>query len=164
MTGREPRLSGVALGCMGMSWAYSPSKRDAARCRQVIALAVEAGVGMVDTADVYGLGANEELVGAALRAHRGSALIATKGGLVKQPGLERPVPCGTPQHLRSAVDGSLRRLGVDAIDLFYLHRTDPAVPLEESWGALAERNHPHAAVLLGAGRPRGPTAQLLPHR
>lgn len=132
-------VSAIGLGCMGMSWAYAPSQRDDRRSVRVIRQAVDLGVTMLDTADVYGLGGNERLVGRALRGRREQVVLASKAGLVPRPGQARPVPRGDPAHLRSAVDGSLRRLGTDRIDLYYLHRVDPAVPLAESWGALAEQ-------------------------
>jgi len=136
--GAELTTTAIGLGCMGMSWGYAPSQRDDARSTRVIRQALDAGVTLFDTADVYGLGANERLLGRALGADRDRVVLATKCGLVPVPGRERPVPCGRPEHLRAAVDASLERLGTDRIDLLYLHRVDPAVPLAESWQALAE--------------------------
>lgn len=128
----------IGLGCMGMSWAYYPSEQNDERSIDVIRLALRSGVAMVDTADIYGHGANEELVGRALRGQREEAVLSTKCGLVAVPGRERPVPCGRPDHIRRSVEASLRRLNTDHIDLYYLHRVDPAVPIEESWGAMTE--------------------------
>lgn len=128
----------IGLGCMGMSWAYSPSHRDRRRSVRVIRQALDAGVTLLDTADVYGPGANEELVAHGVRGRRDQVVLATKCGLVPRAGRERPVPDGRPAHIHAAVDASLRRLGTDHIDLYYLHRVDPRVPLAESWGAMAE--------------------------
>lgn len=135
-------LGAVGLGCMGMSWAYSESQRDDDRAAEVVRTALDLGVGMVDTADVYGDGHNEALVGKGLAGRRGEAFLATKGGLVVD---DLPTKTmhrdASPAHMRRAVEASLRRLGTDVIDLYYLHRVDPAVPLEETWGALAEMVH-----------------------
>lgn len=131
----------IGLGCMGMSWAYVTEKdRDDDAGIALIGQALDRGVTFLDTSDAYGAGHNEGLVGAALRGRRDEAVLATKAGLVgsivdERPHLERN---GHPDHLRAACDASLQRLGVDVIDLYYLHRVDPDVPLEESWGALAE--------------------------
>jgi aryl-alcohol dehydrogenase-like predicted oxidoreductase len=130
----------VGLGCVGMSAEYAPAEIDDERSAQVLARAVELGVRFFDTADVYGPFTNERLVGGALksRTRRGSdVVIATKAGLVIDETSGQSRPCGDPAHLRAACDASLMRLGVDAIDLYYLHRVDPQVPLEDSWGALA---------------------------
>nr|WP_037365673.1 aldo/keto reductase [Nakamurella lactea] len=134
-----PSVSAIGLGCMGMSWAYGQAEQDDAASAALLAEAVESGVSFFDTADVYGLGANEELVGAALAPFADRITLATKAGLAspdRQAG--SLVPDGRPEHLREAVDASLRRLGREVIDLYYLHRVDPAVPLEESWSTMAE--------------------------
>ncbi len=96
------------------------------------------GVSLFDTADVYGPFTNERLVGQGLRGHAGEVVIATKAGLVLDSATGRSRPCGDRRHLRESCDASLRRLGVDVIDLYFLHRVDPAVPLEVSWAAMAE--------------------------
>jgi aryl-alcohol dehydrogenase-like predicted oxidoreductase len=139
-----PEVGAVGLGCMGMSWAYSPEERDDGRSIEVIRAAVGQGVTLIDTADVYGPFHNEELVGEALAglaaADRAPVVLATKGGLVAdgaRPG-KVPNPNGRPEHLRQACEQSLKRLRLDVIDLYQLHRVDPAVPLAESWGAMAE--------------------------
>ncbi|HEY3906988.1 MAG TPA: aldo/keto reductase [Streptosporangiaceae bacterium] len=126
----------VGLGCVGMSAEYAPTEIDDDRSGQVLARAVELGVRFFDTADVYGPFTNERLVGRALGG--ADVVIATKAGLVIDEASGQSRPCGDPAYLRAACDASLTRLGVDAIDLYYLHRVDPQVPLEESWGALAE--------------------------
>jgi aryl-alcohol dehydrogenase-like predicted oxidoreductase len=123
----------VGLGCVGMSAEYNTADIDDDRSLRVISRGIELGVQFFDTADVYGPHANELLLG---RALTGDAVIATKAGLVIEAGRSRP--CGRPDHLRAACDASLGRLGVPVIDLYYLHRVDPDVPLEESWGALAD--------------------------
>ena len=129
----------VGLGCMGMSFAYTPSTRDDDASVAVLRRALDAGPQLVDTADVYGPFTNEELVGRALRDRRDDAVLATKGGLgVCDERAEVIDRDARPEHLRAAIDASLQRLGVDHVDLWYLHRVDPDVPLEESWGVLAE--------------------------
>jgi aryl-alcohol dehydrogenase-like predicted oxidoreductase len=143
-----PSVGAIGLGCMGMSWAYSSGERDDAASVAVIRRALDLGVTLIDTSDVYGPFTNEELVGRALRDRRDDAVLATKGGLVHDPELEglgmRRV--GAPAHLRAALDASLGRLGVDHVDLYQLHRVGDDVSLEESWAALAE--------LVAAGKAR----------
>ncbi|MFI5952525.1 aldo/keto reductase [Cryptosporangium sp. NPDC051539] len=139
-----PRVGAIGLGCMGMTWAYGtdPDSDDPAA---VIAGALGLGVTLIDTSDVYGPFTNEELVGRALAGRRDEVTLATKGGLVANllpdgtPDPTRlPYPDGSPGHLRDAIDASLRRLGVEHIDLYYLHRPDPATPVEDSIGVLAD--------------------------
>lgn len=144
-TRRIPALSRdaapIGLGCMGMSWAYTtPEQADEEGAIETIHGALDRGITFLDTSDAYAMGHNEQLVGRALADRREEAILATKGGLIGsyvdgRPHLERD---GRPEHLRAAVDASLQRLDVDVIDLYYLHRVDPQVPLAESWGALAE--------------------------
>ncbi|GAA1105517.1 aldo/keto reductase [Kitasatospora arboriphila] len=129
-------VGAIGLGCMGMSFAYSPTRRDDAESVRVIHRAIDLGVTLIDTADVYGPHTNEELVGRAIRDRRDEIVLASKAGLVVRDG--EILPDGRPEHLRAAAEGSLRRLGIDRIDLYQLHRVDPAVPVEESWGVLAE--------------------------
>ncbi len=129
----------IGLGCMGMTWAYSTAGRDEAASIAVIHRALELGVRLLDTADMYGPYTNEELVGRALDGRRDEAFLATKCGLVVEDAAEYVLrKDGRPEHVRSAVEGSLRRLRTERIDLYQLHRVDPAVPLEETWGAMAE--------------------------
>jgi aryl-alcohol dehydrogenase-like predicted oxidoreductase len=122
---------------MGMSWAYGPGDEDAGR--QTIDRALELGITFLDTAEVYGPHTNEQLVGRAIAGRRDSFEIATKFGFVIDP--EDPNARGTdssPANVRRACEGSLRRLGVDHIDLYYQHRVDPNVPIEETVGAMGE--------------------------
>jgi aryl-alcohol dehydrogenase-like predicted oxidoreductase len=130
-------VSAMGLGCMGMSEFYGPT--DESEAVATIHRAFELGVTLLDTADAYGIGHNEELVGRAIRGRRQDFVIATKFGLVR----DRNNPqargvSGRPDHVRAACEASLRRLGVDTIDLYYQHRIDPAVPIEETIGAMAE--------------------------
>jgi aryl-alcohol dehydrogenase-like predicted oxidoreductase len=137
VAGRE--VGPVGLGCMGMSWAYDPSDRDDERSIGVIHRALEIGVTLLDTADAYGPFTNEELVGRALEGRRDQAVLATKCGLVVEDVAEYVMgKDGRPEHVREAIDASLSRLRTDHVDLYQLHRVDPDVPLEETWGAMAE--------------------------
>ena len=134
-----PRVMPIGLGCMGMSWIYAESGRDDAESVRVIREALDSGVGLLDTAALYGDGHNERLVGRAVAGRRDDVVVATKGGLVVDDLATKSIHRdGRPESLRRHVEGSLERLGVEQIDLYYLHRVDPGVPLEESWGALAE--------------------------
>jgi aryl-alcohol dehydrogenase-like predicted oxidoreductase len=123
---------------MGLSWPASATRRDDDRAIAVLHSALDNGVTFFDTADIYGDGHNEAIVGRALRKDRHDVTLATKVGLVaeERPGRDLRVN-GTPQHIRTAVDASLYRLGDSVIDLYYLHRVDPQVPLAETWGAMA---------------------------
>lgn len=132
-------VSALGFGCMGISWAYvRPEDRDDEAGIAVLRHAADVGITFFDTSDVYGAGHNEQLVGRALAGR--DVVIATKAGLAGSfvDGQYRLVRNGRPEHLRQACDESLHRLGLETIDLYYLHRVDPNVPLEESWGALAE--------------------------
>lgn len=132
-----PSVSPQGLGCMGMSEFYGTPDREEAVA--TIHRALDLGVTLLDTADVYGMGANEELVGAAIAGRRDDVFLATKFGFVRDPsgGAARGVD-GRPEYVRASCDGSLRRLGVDHIDLYYQHRPDPTIPIEETVGAMAE--------------------------
>jgi aryl-alcohol dehydrogenase-like predicted oxidoreductase len=128
----------IGLGCMPMNWAYIGDSSDTESI-QVIHRALDLGATLLDTADVYGPFTNEELIGRALVDQRERAVLATKTGLVAGPNGGYPLRNDArPEHIRDSVDGSLRRLRTDVIDLYQLHRIDPDVPLEESWGAMAE--------------------------
>ncbi len=127
----------VGLGCMGMSWAYDEAGRDYKTSVEVIHRAIDLGVTLIDTADVYGPYANEQLVGRALAGRRDQVVLATKVGLLTD-GARAMHRNGRPEYIRGAIEGSLARLGVDHVDLYQLHRVDPAVPLVESIGAMAD--------------------------
>lgn len=127
-------VSRVGFGCMGLSGSYGQVERS--RALAALHAALDAGVTLFDTADVYGAGDNERLVGEALRARRNEVVLATKGGATRDS-LGRATNDGSPAYLTRASEASLRRLGVDVIDLYYLHRVDPQVPIEESMGALS---------------------------
>jgi aryl-alcohol dehydrogenase-like predicted oxidoreductase len=129
----------IGLGCMGMTWGYDPGQRDDAASIAVIHRALDIGVNLLDTADMYGPYTNEELVGRAIESRRDEVFLATKvGNVVVDVAEYVTAQDGRPEHVRASIDGSLRRLRTDFIDLYQLHRVDPAVPLEETWGAMAE--------------------------
>jgi aryl-alcohol dehydrogenase-like predicted oxidoreductase len=123
------QVGAIGLGCMGMSWGYSASERDDDRSVAVIHRAIDLGVTLIDTADVYGPFLNEELVGRALAGRRDDVVLATKGGMVAGRDGEMPRRDGRPEHIRAVAEASLGRLGTDVIDLYYLHRVDPDVPV-----------------------------------
>ncbi|MBO4239230.1 aldo/keto reductase [Pseudonocardia alni] len=129
-------VSRIGFGVMGMSAFYTGAGRGDAESIRTIRRAVDLGITHLDTAEAYGPYVNEELVGRALRGRRDEVVLATKFGLLSHTG--RPGPDSTPAGIRAAVDGSLRRLGTDHIDLYYQHRVDPDVPIEETVGALSE--------------------------
>lgn len=140
-----PDVGAIGLGCMGMTWAYGEDERSDDP-GAVIGRALDLGVTFLDTADMYGPFTNEEVVGRAIAGRRDEVVLATKGGNVvgaPDPGADASqrfgiFQDGTPEHLREATDASLRRLGVDHVDLYYLHRVDRNVPIEDSVGAMAE--------------------------
>jgi len=129
-------VSAEGLGCMGMSEFYGSA--DEAEAEATIRRALELGVTFFDTADMYGPFTNEELVGRVIAGHRDEVVLATKFGNVRGPNGERLGVRGDPEYVREACEASLRRLGIDAIDLYYQHRVDPKVPIEETVGAMAE--------------------------
>ena len=144
-----PEVGVIGLGCMGMTASYDmATPRVDATSISVIHQALDLGMTLIDTADAYGPYTNEELVGRALAGgRRERAVLATKVGLVRggstpTTGSGTPSPGsgrnGRPEHVRASIDASLRRLGTDRVDLYQLHRVDPEVPLEETWGAMAE--------------------------
>ncbi len=129
-------VSALGLGCMGMSEFYGA--RDDAESLATLEAALAAGIDFFDTADTYGHGHNEELVGRFLKGRRGQVVLATKFGIVRKPGSYERRVNNSPAYIRAACDASLKRLGVERIDLYYMHRRNPDVPIEESVGAMAE--------------------------
>ncbi|MHA6760105.1 aldo/keto reductase [Streptacidiphilus sp. PAMC 29251] len=155
---KGPQVGAIGLGCMGMTHAYDPEGRDDAVSADVVRQAVDLGVTLIDTSDVYGPFTNEELVGRALAEAPGGSLrdrvvLATKVGLTFDGGTlssgAELVRNGRPEHVRAAIDASLGRLRTDRVDLYQLHRVDPDVPIEETWGALAEAVTAGKALQIG---------------
>ncbi|MEO3977217.1 aldo/keto reductase [Streptomyces sp. CAU 1734] len=137
-------VGAVGLGCMPMNWAYTASQRRGERSLRTVHAALDAGSTLLDTADMYGPFTNELLLGRALSGRRRDAFVSTKVGLLV--GDQHVVANGRPGYVKRACDASLRRLQTDVIDLYQLHRADPEIPVEETWGAMAE--------LVGAGKVR----------
>jgi aryl-alcohol dehydrogenase-like predicted oxidoreductase len=129
-------VGAVGLGCMPMSWAYTSSQQDGESSLRAVHAALDAGTTLLDTADMYGPFTNELLVGRVLKERRREAFVSTKCGLLV--GEQHIVANGRPGYVRRACDASLRRLQTDVIDLYQLHRVDPEVPIEETWGAMSE--------------------------
>jgi aryl-alcohol dehydrogenase-like predicted oxidoreductase len=129
-----PEVSAIGLGCMSLSGVYGTSDDEAGI--RLVHHAIELGVDHFDSSDMYGWGQNEELLGRALKGRRDGIVIASKFGQTRQPGGANGVD-GSPAYIASACEASLKRLGVDVIDLYYQHRVDPAVPVEETVGAMA---------------------------
>jgi aryl-alcohol dehydrogenase-like predicted oxidoreductase len=129
-------VGAVGLGCMPMSWAYSGSRQRGEESLRAVHKALDAGSTLLDTADMYGPFTNELLVGRVLKERRADAFVSTKVGLLV--GEQHVVANGRPGYVKRACDASLRRLQTDVIDLYQLHRADPEVPVEETWGAMAE--------------------------
>ena len=130
-----PEVSAIGLGCMSLSGVYGTSDEEAGV--RLIHRAIELGIDHFDSSDMYGWGQNEELLGRALKGRRNGVVIATKFGQTRRPGGANGVD-GSPAYIPQACEASLKRLGVDVIDLYYQHRVDPAVPVEETVGAMAK--------------------------
>jgi len=133
-----PEVSEIGLGCMGMSEYYEPSRQDEADSIRVIHRYLDEGGNFLDTADMYGNGQNESLVGKAIADRRDRVVLATKFGNVRGPNGEFLGVRGDPEYVRSCCEASLKRLNVEVIDLYYQHRVDPDTPIEETVGAMAE--------------------------
>ncbi|GHG55925.1 aldo/keto reductase [Streptomyces griseocarneus] len=129
-------VGAIGLGCMPMHWAYTASQQNGETALRTIHAALDAGASLLDTADMYGPFTNELLLGRVLRERRSEAFVSTKCGLLV--GEAHIVANGRPGYVKRACDASLRRLQTDVIDLYQLHRPDPEVPVEETWGAMAE--------------------------
>ncbi|AWS43745.1 aldo/keto reductase [Streptosporangium sp. 'caverna'] len=135
---RDLEVSRIGLGAMGMSHGYTGAGTDEAESIRTIHRALELGVTLIDTAEIYGPYTNEELLGRALKGRRDQVVLATKFGLIAHAGAGPWNLDSGPNNIRTAVEGSLKRLGTDHIDLYYQHRVDPGTPIEETVGVLAE--------------------------
>ncbi|MBC8130455.1 MAG: aldo/keto reductase [Rhizobiaceae bacterium] len=145
--GRDLTVSSIGLGCMGMSEFYGEG--DDAQSTTVIQRAIDLGVTFLDTADMYGVGRNEELVGKAIKGRRDQVILATKFGNVRGPKGERLGISGRPDYVRQACESSLKRLGVEVIDLYYQHRVDPNTPIEDTVGTMARLVEEGKVLYLG---------------
>lgn len=138
VTLRDLDVSRIGLGAMGMSFGYTGAGTDDAESIRTIHRALDLGVTFIDTAEVYGPYTNEELVGRALAGRRDQVVVATKFGMISHTGADPGTRDSSPASIRTAVEGSLRRLSTDYIDLFYQHRVDPNTPIEDTVGAMAD--------------------------
>jgi len=155
-----PEISAIGLGCMSLSGVYGTS--DNAAGIGLIRRAIDLGVDHFDSSDMYGWGQNEEVLGRALQGRRDGIVIASKFGQTRRPGGANGVD-GSPAYIAQACEASLKRLGVETIDLYYQHRVDPAVPVEDTVGAMARLVEQGKVRFLGCAR-RGPSASAAPMR
>ena len=155
---KGPEVSALGLGCMGMSAFYG--QHDDAESIRVIHHALDAGLNFLDTADMYGPHTNEMLVGKAIADRRNAVFLATKFGIVFDPAQpQKREISGRPEYVRAACDASLRRLGVDHIDLYYQHRVDPATPIEDTVGAMADLVAAGKVLYIGLSEPSAATIE-----
>ena len=153
----ELTVSAIGLGCMGMSDFYGPADHTANLA--VLNHAIDIGVDFLDTADMYGVGRNEQLIGEVLRKRRGEVVLATKFGFRRAPNGDAIGIDGSPEYVAAACDASLQRLGVDHIDLYYQHRVDKKVPIEDTVGAMARLVEAGKVRYLGLSEASGETIQ-----
>ncbi|KGI77668.1 aldo/keto reductase [Oleiagrimonas soli] len=155
---KGPEVSALGLGCMGMSEFYGA--HDDAESIRVIHHALDAGLNFLDTADIYGPHTNEVLVGKAIRDRRNAVFLATKFGIVRDPDdPSRRGVSGRPEYVRASCEASLKRLGVDHIDLYYQHRVDPDTPIEDTVGAMADLVKEGKVLYLGLSEPAAATIE-----
>ncbi|MBN8734882.1 MAG: aldo/keto reductase [Xanthomonadales bacterium] len=156
---KGPQVSALGLGCMGMSWAYGGAHDDAESIR-LIHHALDRGLDFLDTADIYGPHTNEVLVGKAIKGRRDEVFLATKFGIARdQADATKRGVNGRPEYVHSACDASLKRLGVDHIDLYYQHRVDPDTPIEDTVGAMSELVHAGKVRHIGLSEPAPATIE-----
>jgi aryl-alcohol dehydrogenase-like predicted oxidoreductase len=155
-------VSAIGLGCMGMSQGYGAGDDD--ESIRTLHRAIDLGVTFFDTAAAYAVGVNEQLVGRGLHGRRDAVVVATKCGIVRGPAGSIAGLDGSPHHVKESCDASLQRLGIDVIDLFYLHRVDPKTPIEDSVGAMADLVTAGKVRYLGLSGGPTPSIRLPPCR
>lgn len=150
-----PEVSAIGLGCMGMSEFYGPA--DDAISKRTILAALENGITMLDTSDMYGYGHNEELIAAALKEWKEEIILASKFGIVREPGRYERTINGRPEYVRKSCENSLRRLKRDVIDLYYIHRVDSKVPIEDTIGTMSDLVREGKIRFIGISEPSAAT-------